>query len=140
MTDRNAALKLAGDLAVSYPGRNVTEEHARAWAEVLQTAVLDVAVVAVRHLRERSSDPPSLAQLVSAIAEVRQTTMSPRVEQPELGQEMEPAEIQKLLESLRTVPGCRECGVPHITRTHDEHVARALAAANRYHVTKAGRK
>jgi len=140
MTDRNAALKLAGDLAVSYPGRNVTEDHARAWAELLERTELDVAAVAVRHLRERSSDPPSVAQLVSAIAEVQQTTMSPRVEQAELGEEMDPADIRKMLEALRSVPGCPECGVPHISRTHDEHIARSLAAARRFHITKAGRR
>ncbi len=70
------ALKLAGDLAVSYPGRHVTEEHAQAWASELMRLADAEAQRVVALLRSRSADPPSIAQMREAIREVKGATMS----------------------------------------------------------------
>ena len=131
------ALKLAGDLAVAYPGRNVSEEHAQAWAAVLETIPEEQAEQAVTNLRRRSIDPPSVAQMVSAIAEVRGLTMSPRIEQPELKDALEPREVLELLRRRTAIPDCPDCGIPHVTRTHDEYIARCDASRELYNV---GRK
>ena len=76
MTSRSLSLTLAGDLAVSYPGRNVTEAHAQSWAAEFQGEAEDVARSAALMLRQRSIDPPSVAQVRQAIREASQHTMS----------------------------------------------------------------
>jgi len=139
MTSLQHALKLAGDLAISYPGRNVDENHARAWAATLEPIPTEQAELAVANLRRRSVDPPSVAMMVAAIAEVVGLTMSPRMEQPELGDALSSEEISELLGARKRIPDCRECGVPHITRTHEEYIKRAQEAGRRYGVGKSHR-
>lgn len=74
--DRLRALELAGRLAMAYPARNVTEEHAGRWADLLEPLEDDAARTVVTMLANRSTDPPSAAQVRQAIAEAQQETMS----------------------------------------------------------------
>lgn len=76
MTERIEALTLAGELATAYPGRTVTEDHARAWAREFESVDESVARKAAALLRSRSSDPPSVAQVRQAVREASGQTMS----------------------------------------------------------------
>ena len=77
MTSRTIALTLAGDLAMAYPGRNVTEAHAQSWAAEFQALTEADARAAAAALRRNSSDPPSIAQVRQAIRDARGITVSP---------------------------------------------------------------
>jgi hypothetical protein len=77
VVDRDRALKLAGDLAISYPGRTVSEQHAKRWAGEFLSATDLEARQAVEVVTKRLIDPPSRAQLRQALDEVRKKTMSP---------------------------------------------------------------
>lgn len=68
--DRIAALRLAGSIAVAYPGRTVTDDHARSWARELERLTESQGERVVAMLTSRSIDPPSRAQLVQAVDEV----------------------------------------------------------------------
>src|SRR3990172_929771 len=72
------ALKLAGDLAMAYPGRTVTEDHARAWAAEFRACSDEEARSATALLRRRSADPPSIAQVREALREASGDTYSQR--------------------------------------------------------------
>ncbi len=75
--DRQLALKFAGDIALAYPGRNVTDDHATAWArEFTQMSEYEARRV-VELVTSRSLDPPSRAAIRAVYDEVRAKTMSP---------------------------------------------------------------
>lgn len=79
--DRIAALRLAGALAVAYPGRTVTEDHARTWAKELLPLTEPEGNRVVSMITSRSIDPPSRAQLIQAIDEV-QTRVRKEISSP----------------------------------------------------------
>ena len=103
MTEVVLALTLAGDLAMAYPGRTVTEDHARSWAREFQAETEPVARRAASLLRNRSLDPPSVAQVRQAIHEARGDTMSPDVPYRTTGPALEPGVLSHGIYHLRRV-------------------------------------
>ena len=94
-------MKLAGDLATAYPGRNVTETHALSWAAEFQALPEGIARRAAAMLRNRSLDPPSVAQVRQAIGEAQGKTMSPDVPFRISGEPLEPEVISHGMYHLR---------------------------------------
>ena len=113
MTDPMLALKLAGDLAIAYPGRTVTDDHARSWAAEFQSESENVARSAAAMLRQRSMDPPSVAQVRQAIREASGYTMSGPW--GELGYAPPPPKDILPLGVLRH-------GIHHLRRVMDGHI------------------
>lgn len=149
MPDRIQALRLAGRLVMAWPGRNVTDDHAGAWADALEPLNDAQASRVVELLVRRSVDPPSVAQIGHTIAEVQGTTMSPDyygggyrctfLDGVECslchvvhGRLLTRAELAEGWADLKregvAMVVCRECGVVHRKRSHDEYVARTRIA------------
>jgi hypothetical protein len=80
MLDRIEALKYAGDVAMAFPGQNVTEDHAGGWASEFMVMSVNEARRVVALITARLMLPPSRAQIRQALDEVRGTTMSPAIE------------------------------------------------------------
>jgi Zn-finger protein len=149
MVDRIRALQLAGRLVMAFPGRNVTDDHAGAWADALESLNDGQASRVVELLTRRSVDPPSVAQIGHTIAEVKGTTMSPDyygggyrctfldgVECPVCyvvhGHLLTHAQFAENMSAMnaqgKSFTVCRECLVVHDRYTHDEHIARTRGA------------
>lgn len=157
MTDRLRALELAGRLVVAFPGRNVTDAHANAWADALEPLNDAQASRVVELLIRRSVDPPSVAQIGHTIAEVQGQTMSPdyygggyrcvfldgvecpicRVVHGRLLSHAEQAERwTEIRERSGSLTPCSICDVVHIELTHDEFVAKTRATMEAMQVGK----
>lgn len=101
--DRIAALRLAGSIAVAYPGRTVSEDHARTWARELMPLSESEGNRVVALLTSRSIDPPSKAQLLQAIDEVQQRVRK------EISSPVFDASLCVFLDGIE----CRNCGEMH---------------------------
>lgn len=157
MVDHVRALELAGRLVVAFPGRNVTDAHAGAWAEALEPLNDAKASRVVDLLVHRSVDPPSVAQVGHTIAEVNGTTMSPDyygggyrcvfldgVECPICyvvhGRLLTHAELADNMDGLnqraKSFTVCPLCLVVHDRFTHEEHVQRTRSVMEAMSVGK----
>lgn len=148
------ALAIADDLRSAYPGRTITDDAVRRWAHRFAGMTAYQAREVARRLSDRSGDPPSNAAITQALDEVIQRTMSAPFDPSRCvyadgvvcnncdlagvvhGPLLDPDDFARRFHDhrvrLAAVPGCRECGVSHITRTHEEHRARMVEAFRRY--------
>jgi hypothetical protein len=101
--DRIDALRLAGTLAVAYPGRTVTEDHARSWARELMPLSESEGNRVVALLTSRSIDPPSRAQVIQALDEVKARVRK------EISSPVFDPSLCVFLEGIE----CRNCGEIH---------------------------
>lgn len=97
--DKLDALALADDMRASYPGKGVGDRHVQHWAREFELLGDREARRVVDMVTARSTEPPSRGQLLQALGEVRQRTMSPRID-PSLCVYVDGVE-------------CRNCGSVH---------------------------
>jgi hypothetical protein len=157
VVDRVRALELAGKLVMAFPGRNVSDDHAGAWADALQPLNDAQAARVVELLIRRSVDPPSVAQIGHTIAEVQGQTMSPDyygggyrctfingVECP-ICEEVHGHLLTRtrlaenwsaLVAHEKSFTVCSDCLVVHDKFTHEEHIKRTRAVMDAMSVGK----
>jgi len=80
MLSEQQSMKLAGDMAVSYAAYNLSDAKVVHWASELRELNEGDARRVVERITSRLDSPPSRAQLRQAIDEIRQRTMSPRID------------------------------------------------------------
>lgn len=80
MLEQQVALKIAGEIMLAYPTAYLNDEHLAKWAVELMPLNEGDARRVVERITARLDSPPSRAQLRQAIDEIRQKTMSPRID------------------------------------------------------------